>query len=33
MPSDLRATLGRYLEFLLRRYEPGPWQSPQREFH
>ena len=33
MPSDLRATLGRNLEFLLRHYEPGPWQEPQREFH
>jgi acetyl-CoA carboxylase carboxyltransferase component len=33
MPTDLRAVLGRHLEFLLRRYEPGPWQSPQREFH
>ncbi|MBI1818427.1 MAG: acetyl-CoA carboxylase carboxyltransferase subunit [Deltaproteobacteria bacterium] len=33
MPTDLRAVLGRNLEFLLRRYEPGPWQSIQREFH
>ncbi|MFI5366687.1 MAG: acyl-CoA carboxylase subunit beta [Candidatus Binatia bacterium] len=33
MPTDLRAVLGRHLEFLLRRYEPGPWQSLQREFH
>ena len=33
MPTDLRAVLGRHLAFLLRRYEPGPWQAPQREFH
>ena len=33
MPTDLRAVLGRNLEFLLRHYEPGPWQSTQREFH
>jgi acetyl-CoA carboxylase carboxyltransferase component len=33
MPTDLRAVLGRHLEFLLRRYAPGPWQSLQREFH
>jgi acetyl-CoA carboxylase carboxyltransferase component len=33
MPTDLRAVLGRSLEFLLRHYEPGPWQSIQREFH
>jgi acetyl-CoA carboxylase carboxyltransferase component len=33
MPTDLRAVLGRSLEFLLRHYKPGPWQSVQREFH
>lgn len=33
MPTDLRAVLGHYLEFLLRTYQPGPWQSIQREFH
>jgi acetyl-CoA carboxylase carboxyltransferase component len=33
MPTDLRAVLGRHLAFLLRRYEAGPWQSVQREFH
>jgi acetyl-CoA carboxylase carboxyltransferase component len=33
MPTDLRAVLGRHLAFLLGRYEPGPWQSLQREFH
>ncbi len=33
MPTDLRAVLARSLEFLLRHYEPGPWQSIQREFH
>ena len=33
MPTDLRATLGRSLQFLLRHYEAGPWQSVQREFH
>jgi acetyl-CoA carboxylase carboxyltransferase component len=33
MPHDLRAVLGHNLEFLLRRYVPGPMQSLQREFH
>jgi len=33
MPTDLRAVLGRSLDFLLRHFEPGPWQSVQREFH
>lgn len=33
MPADLRSTLVRNLEFMLRRYEPGPWQTIQREFH
>lgn len=33
MPTDLRAVLGRNLDFLLRTYAPGPWQSIQREFH
>ena len=33
MPADLRAVLGRNLEFLLRHYTPGPMQSVQREFH
>jgi acetyl-CoA carboxylase carboxyltransferase component len=33
MPTDLRAVLGRSLDFLLQHYEPGPWQSIQREFH
>jgi acetyl-CoA carboxylase carboxyltransferase component len=33
MPTDLRSVLGHSLEFLLRHYEPGPWQSVQREFH
>lgn len=33
MPSDLRAVLGHHLEALIRHYEPGPWQSIQREFH
>ena len=33
MPTDLRAVLGQRLAFLLRHYEPGPWQSVQREFH
>jgi acetyl-CoA carboxylase carboxyltransferase component len=32
MPTDLRATLGKSLELLLRRYQPGPMQSVQREF-
>jgi acetyl-CoA carboxylase carboxyltransferase component len=33
MPGDLRAVLGRNLEFLLRHYVPGPMQGVQREFH
>jgi acetyl-CoA carboxylase carboxyltransferase component len=33
MPTDLRAVLGRNLQFLLSRYTPAPWQSVQREFH
>jgi acetyl-CoA carboxylase carboxyltransferase component len=33
MPTDLRSVLGRNLEFFLRHYEPGPWQTLQREFH
>ncbi len=33
MPAELRAVLGRSLEFLLRHYTPGPMQSVQREFH
>jgi acetyl-CoA carboxylase carboxyltransferase component len=32
MPTDLRATLGKSLQFLLRQYQPGPMQSVQREF-
>jgi acetyl-CoA carboxylase carboxyltransferase component len=32
MPTDLRSTLGRSLQFLLRRYKPGPMQAVQREF-
>jgi acetyl-CoA carboxylase carboxyltransferase component len=32
MPTDLRATLGKHLEFLLRQYQPGPMQAVQREF-
>jgi hypothetical protein len=32
MPTDLRATLGRNLEFFLRHYQPGPMQGVQREF-
>ena len=33
MPTDLRAVLGRNLDFLLRHYVPGPMVGPQREFH
>jgi acetyl-CoA carboxylase carboxyltransferase component len=33
MPGDLRATLARNLEALLRAYVPGPMTGPQREFH
>jgi acetyl-CoA carboxylase carboxyltransferase component len=32
MPSDLRATLGSWLVFFLRRYQPGPMTGTQREF-
>jgi acetyl-CoA carboxylase carboxyltransferase component len=32
MPTDLRSTLGKSLQFLLRQYKPGPMQSVQREF-
>jgi acetyl-CoA carboxylase carboxyltransferase component len=32
MPTDLRSTLGRHLEFFLRRYQPSPMQAVQREF-
>ncbi len=33
MPTDLRSVLARNLKFLLDHYDPGPWQSVQREFH
>jgi len=33
MPDDLRSVLVRNLKFLLDHYQPGPWQSIQREFH
>jgi acetyl-CoA carboxylase carboxyltransferase component len=33
MPAELRSVLVRNLEFMLRRYQPGPWQTIQREFH
>jgi len=33
MPADLRASLAHNLTLLLRRYQPGPWQAIQREFH
>ncbi len=33
MPAELRCVLARNLEFLLRHYQPGPWQAIQREFH
>ncbi|HEY6877481.1 MAG TPA: carboxyl transferase domain-containing protein [Polyangiales bacterium] len=32
MPTDLRATLGNSLQFLLRQYKPGPFTGVQREF-
>jgi acetyl-CoA carboxylase carboxyltransferase component len=32
MPTDLRSTLGKSLDFLLRQYRPAPMQSVQREF-
>jgi acetyl-CoA carboxylase carboxyltransferase component len=32
MPTDLRATLGNSLQFLLRQYQPGPFTAVQREF-
>jgi acetyl-CoA carboxylase carboxyltransferase component len=33
MPSELRQVLAENMAFYLRRYEPGPLQSVQREFH
>ncbi len=33
MPEDLRSVLAQNLKFLLDHYQPGPWQSIQREFH
>jgi acetyl-CoA carboxylase carboxyltransferase component len=33
MPTDLRAELGKNLNFLLRHYKPSAWQGVQREFH
>jgi len=33
MPTDLRETLGKNLNFLLRHYKPSAWQGVQREFH
>ncbi len=33
MPSDLRQVLAENMAFYLRRYEPQPLQSVQREFH
>jgi acetyl-CoA carboxylase carboxyltransferase component len=32
MPNDLRSTLGKSLQFLLRQYKPGPFSGVQREF-
>ncbi len=33
MPSELRQVLAENMAFYLRRYQPGPLQSVQREFH
>lgn len=33
MPSQLRHVLGTHMEFYLRKYQPEPMQSVQREFH
>lgn len=33
MPSDLRSTLTKNLDFYMRTYEPKPMDSVQREFH
>ena len=33
MPSDLRQVLAENMAFYLRRYQPEPLQSVQREFH
>jgi acetyl-CoA carboxylase carboxyltransferase component len=33
MPSDLRSTLGKNLDFFMRHYQPGPMTGVQREFH
>lgn len=32
MPTDLRSTLGKSLQFFLRQYKPGPFSGVQREF-
>jgi len=33
MPSQLRHVLGTHMDFYLRKYQPEPMQSVQREFH
>lgn len=33
MPTELRASLVKNLEFFLRHYQPSPFAGPQREFH
>ena len=33
MPVDLRRLLTESMDFLMRRYSPGPMAGPQREFH
>lgn len=33
MPNDLRAVIGKNLDFFMRHYKPGPLNSIQREFH
>lgn len=33
MPTELRQTLGKNIDFLVRHYRPGPMTGVQREFH
>jgi acetyl-CoA carboxylase carboxyltransferase component len=33
MPTDVRASLAKNLDFYLSHYTPEPWQAVQREFH
>ncbi|MCS6856904.1 MAG: acetyl-CoA carboxylase carboxyltransferase subunit [Sandaracinaceae bacterium] len=33
MPREMRRVIAEAFDFLMRHYEPGPMQGPQREFH